>query len=76
MQMWRTYDCKDRSTQKKVLQKYYFVCSNKGTEMGCPSSHLRVDYAEEDFLNFLKNFLDKTYLKDYLEEYKDKKIQK
>lgn len=67
---------KTGARRKKVLQKYYFVCSNKGTEMGCPSSHLRVDYAEEDFLNFLKNFLDKTYLKDYLEEYKDKKDTK
>ncbi|MBV4417628.1 recombinase family protein [Clostridium tyrobutyricum] len=54
--------------RKKVSQKYYFVCSNKWNGIGCPSKHLRVDYAEEDFLNYLSNFLDKNYLNNYLKQ--------
>lgn len=55
--------------RKKVPQRYYFICSNKLNGIGCPSKQLRVDYAEEDFLYFLKKFLDKKYLKDYLSQF-------
>jgi len=65
---------KPGAPRKKVPQKYYFVCSNKWNGIGCPSKHLRVDYAEEDFLLFLEKFLDKNYLREYLSQSNNTKI--
>ncbi|OAA94112.1 recombinase family protein [Clostridium coskatii] len=62
---------KPGAPRKKVPQKYYFVCANKWNGIGCPSKHLRVDYAEDDFLSFLEKFLDKNYLKEYLNQSND-----
>lgn len=59
---------KPGAPRKKVPQKYYLVCANKWNGIGCPSKHLRVDYAEEDFLLFLEKFLDKNYLENYLSQ--------